>query len=134
MRHRREKVVLSRKKGPREAMLRNLAQSVLLYENVNTTLAKAKAVRAWVEKIITLGQKKDLNARRQLARILTVESAIRKVLEELGPRYADKPSGRLRIIKLGFRKGDGAEMVQLQLIKSASAQTEVPVEADHKSK
>lgn len=133
MRHRREKVVLSRKKGPREAMLRNLAQSVLLYENVNTTLAKAKAVRALVEKIITLGQKKDLNARRQLARILTVESAIRKVLEELGPRYVGRPSGRLRIIKLGFRKGDGAEMVQLQLIKDVNVKTEVPVEAEHKS-
>lgn len=123
MRHRRQKVVLGRKKGPREAMLKNLAQSVLLYENVNTTLAKAKAVRPLVEKIIALGQKKDLNARRRLARILTVESAVHKVLEELSPRYAGQTSGHTRIIKLGFRRGDGAEVVQLQLIKAAGAKT-----------
>ncbi len=117
MRHNKKGVVLGREKGPREAMLRNLAQSVILYETVNTTLAKAKAVKPLVEKLITTGRTKTLVSRRKLAKVLTVESAVNKVLEELGPRYATRPGGYARIIKLGQRAGDGAQIAQLQLIK-----------------
>lgn len=117
MRHNKKGVVLGREKGPREAMLRNLAQSVILYESVNTTLAKAKAVKPLVEKLITTGRIKTLNSRRALAKVLTIESAVNKVLEELGPRYAKRPGGYTRIIKLGQRAGDGADVAQLQLIK-----------------
>ena len=117
MRHRNKKVTLDRKRGPREALLRGLATSVVLYENVNTTLAKAKAVRPVVEKLITTGRTKTLASRRQLMKSLTVESAVNKVLEELGPRYASRPGGYTRIIKLGRRKGDGAEIAQIQLVK-----------------
>lgn len=117
MRHRRNQVTLDRKRGPREALLRGLVTSVILYEHVNTTLAKAKAVRPLVERAITDGRKKTLAARRNLAKVLLVESAINKVLEELGPRYATRPGGYTRIIKLGQRQGDGAEIAQIQLVK-----------------
>ena len=117
MMHNRKGKVLGRPKASREAMLRNLAQSVILYENVNTTLTKAKAVKPLVEKLITLGRKKTLTSRRALLRVLTVESAVHKILEELGPRYANRPGGYARIIKLGRRVGDGADIAQIQLIK-----------------
>lgn len=117
MRHNKKGKVFGRQKGPREAMLRNLAQSVLLYETVNTTLAKAKAVKPLVEKLITTGRKNTLVSRRALSRVLTVELAVNKVLQELGPRYANRAGGYSRIIKLGARQGDGAEVAQLQLIK-----------------
>lgn len=117
MKHNTKGKILSRKAGPRTAMLRNLATSLVLYERMNTTLAKAKAVRPLVEKLITTGRKKTLASRRQLTRVLTVESAVNKILEELGPRYATRPGGYTRIIKLGQRQGDGAEIAQIQLIK-----------------
>lgn len=117
MRHNKKGKIFGREKAPREAMLRNLAQSVILYEHVNTTLAKAKAVRPLVEKLITTGRSKTLNSRRALSRVLTIESAVNKILEELGPRYATRPGGYTRIIKLGQRQGDGAQIAQLQLVK-----------------
>ncbi|MFA5936193.1 MAG: 50S ribosomal protein L17 [Patescibacteria group bacterium] len=117
MNHNRKGTVLGREKGHRKALLRNLAQSVILYETVNTTLAKAKAVRPLVEKLITTGRTKTLVTRRKLASVLFIESAVNKVLEELGPRYAKREGGYTRIIKLGTRAGDGAEIAQLQLIK-----------------
>ncbi len=117
MRHRKKGKILDRPRGQRLALLRNLATSVILYERINTTLAKAKAVRPLVEKLITTGKQKTLTARRRLARVLTIESAVNKVLEELGPRYLSRPGGYTRIIKLGQRQGDGAEIAQLQLIK-----------------
>ncbi|MFA5185582.1 MAG: 50S ribosomal protein L17 [Patescibacteria group bacterium] len=117
MKHNRKGKTLDRKRGPRVAMLRNLATSLVLYEQMNTTLAKAKAIRPIVEKLITTGRTKTLTSRRQLARVLNVESAVNKVLEELGPRYAKRPGGYTRIIKLGTRQGDGAEIAQIQLVK-----------------
>jgi large subunit ribosomal protein L17 len=117
MKHNRKGKTLDRKAGPRKALMRNLATSLVLYERMNTTLAKAKAVRPLVEKLITVGRKKTLTARRALHRTLTVESAVNKVLEELGPRYATRPGGYTRIIKLGTRKSDGAEIAQIQFVK-----------------
>jgi large subunit ribosomal protein L17 len=116
MKHNRKRVTLDRKNGPRKALLRNLATSVILYERVNTTLAKAKAVKPIVERLITIGREKSLTSRRRLLSVLMGESAVNKVLEELGPRYAKRPGGYTRIIKLGQRQGDGAEIAQLQLI------------------
>lgn len=117
MKHRRVGKTLDRNSSARKALLRNLATSVVLYEHINTTLAKAKAVRPLVEKLITRGKEKSLHNRRELMKTLTVESAVNKILEELGPRYATRPGGYTRIIKLGARKGDGAEIAQLQLVK-----------------
>ncbi len=117
MKHRRAGKTLDRSSDARGALLRGLATSVILYEHVNTTLAKAKAVRPLVERMITKGKVKSLHTRRQLARTLMTETAILKILEELGPRYAKRPGGYTRIIKLGTRKGDGAEIAQIQLVK-----------------
>ena len=117
MRHRRVGKTLDRKNGPRLALMRNLATSLVLYEHVNTTLAKAKAVKPIVEKLITTGKQKSLASRRKLAAYLTIESAVNKILEELGPRYAERKGGYLRIIKLGARQGDGAEIAQIQFVK-----------------
>jgi large subunit ribosomal protein L17 len=117
MRHQNKGKIFGREKAPREAMLSSLAQSVILYERVNTTLPKAKVVRSIVEKLITTGRKKTLVSRRALSRVLTIESAVNKVLEELGPRYAERKGGYTRIIKLGRRVGDGADIAQIQLIK-----------------
>ncbi len=117
MRHRRVGFTLDRKAAPRRALLRNLATAVILYEHVNTTLAKAKAVRPIVERLITKGRVKSLTSRRALMKVLTIESAVNKILEELGPRYATRPGGYTRLIKLGTRKGDGAEIAQIQLVK-----------------
>ncbi len=117
MRHHNAKKILDRKNGPRNAMLRNMATSLILYEHMNTTLAKAKVIRPIVERLITTGKDKTLHSRRKLASYLLVESAVHKVLEEMGPRYADRQGGYTRIIKLGTRKGDGAEMAQIQFVK-----------------
>ncbi|MCC7522178.1 50S ribosomal protein L17 [Candidatus Uhrbacteria bacterium] len=117
MQHRRTGKTLDRKTAPRRALLRGLATSVILYEHVNTTLAKAKAVKPLVERMITKGKVKTLNSRRQIARVLMTETAVNKVLEELGPRYAKRAGGYTRIIKLGARKGDGAQVAQIQLVK-----------------
>ncbi len=117
MRHRRVGKTLDRSSDARRALLRGLATSVILYEHVDTTLAKAKAVRPFVEKLITKGKQKDLAHRRALLAVLHTESAVNKLLEEIGPRYATRPGGYTRIIKLNPRQGDGAAMAQIQLVK-----------------
>lgn len=117
MRHRRIGKTLDRNSAARRALLRSLATSVVLYEHVNTTLAKAKAVRPLVERLITRGRIKTLVSRRALLKDLLSENAVNKILEELGPRYATRPGGYTRILKLGARKGDGAEVAQIQLVK-----------------
>lgn len=116
MRHRKKTIVLGREKGPREAMLRNLATSVVLYERVQTTRAKAKAVQPMVEQMITIGKKKQNNAQSEVRKVLNTEGAIRKVLEELGPRYESRTGGYTRITNLGRRLGDAAQMVQIELV------------------
>ena len=134
MKHKHKGKVLGREKAPREAMLRNLAQSILLYENVNTTLAKAKAVRPIVEKIISTGRTKSLHTRRRLSRVLSIESVVNKVLEEIGPSYATRLGGYTRIIKLGRRKGDGAEIAQIQLVREETEGLKGPRIEEQKEK
>ncbi len=116
MRHRKKGTILDRKKAPREALLRNLAASVILHEKVKTTEAKAKAVRPLVEKAITTGKKPSLAARRNLMKFFYTEHPVKKILEVLGPRYASRPGGYTRIVKIGHRKNDGADMVQIELV------------------
>jgi len=116
MRHRNKNKILDRQKEPRELMLRNLASSILLYEKVKTTKAKAQAVRPLVEKMITAAKIGDLNARRGLIKVLLQKNAVKKSMEVLGVRYKDRSGGYTRIIKLGVRQGDGAEMVQIELV------------------
>lgn len=97
-------------------MLKNLAASIVIYEKVKTTKAKAKAVRPLVEHLITLGKKNDLKTRRYLLQNLYIKTAINKILEELGPRYLNRKGGYTRTINLGRRQGDGAEIVQIELV------------------
>jgi large subunit ribosomal protein L17 len=116
MRHRKKGKILDRKVGPRKALLRNLAASLIIYEKIQTTKAKAKALRPFVEKLITKGKINNLNTRRELSRQLYLKNAVQKIVEELGPRYKDRPGGYTRIINIGKRQGDGAEIVQIELV------------------
>ena len=116
MRHRNKVKTLGRKKSPREMMLRNLAASILIYEKVKTTEAKAKTVRTLVEKIITTAKKGDLASYRQLISILPQPMAIKKSVEVLSKRYKERKGGYTRIIRLNKRQGDAAPIVQIELI------------------
>ena len=116
MRHRKKGKTLDRKKAPREALLRSLATSIIIYEKVKTTKAKAKAVKPLVERLITAAKTNDLNARRKLLKVLYHKKAVSKALEVLGPRYKERPGGYTRIINLDTRKGDNAEMVQIEFV------------------
>jgi len=98
-------------------MYRNLVTDLLGYEKITTTEAKAKEVRSLAERIITLGKKGGLHTRRQALSFILDEKVADKVFTELASRYAERPGGYTRISKLGPRLGDGAEMVQLELVK-----------------
>lgn len=116
MRHRKKGKTLGRTKKPREMMLRNLASSILIYEKVKTTKAKAKAVRALLERMITVSKKGDLTARRRLISTLPQPMAVKKAMEVLSERYKDRSGGYTRITKIGSRDGDGADLVQIELV------------------
>ncbi|EKD32973.1 MAG: 50S ribosomal protein L17 [uncultured bacterium] len=116
MRHRNTKRKLGRKTGPRVSMLRNLVESVILYESIQTTKAKAKEARKIVEKLITIGKKGDLASRRQLMKYLYTDLSVKKILEVLAPKYKNRKGGYTRVTLLGTRKGDGAEIVKLELV------------------
>ncbi len=108
---------LSRKTAPRMALYRNLIVSVLRYEQIKTTEARAKEVRGQVEKVITLAKDGSLASRRRIVAELPNEPlVIDKLLNEIAPKYADRSSGYTRIVKLGPRPGDNAPMVQLELV------------------
>lgn len=117
MRHRVKKKTLDRKTGPRRALLKNLALQLVVYEKIRTTEAKAKVLRPFVERLITKGRTPTLTARRALLRVLPTETAVKKILEELGPRYATRPGGYLRITKAPARQGDGAHMAIIEFVK-----------------
>lgn len=116
MRHNKSGTTLDRKSAVRKMLLRNLATDLVMHEKIKTTSAKAKAVKPIVEKIITRGKKEGLANYRQILRYLTTESAANKVMKNLSPRYKERPGGYTRIIKLGNRKGDGAEVVQIEFV------------------
>src|SRR3954471_3299921 len=108
---------LSRKTGPRKALYANLIVSVLRYEQIKTTEAKAKEVRGQVERVITLAKEGSLASRRQIVSQLPNEPlVIDKLMNEIAPKYAERTSGYTRIVKLGPRPGDAAPMVQLELV------------------
>lgn len=107
---------LSRASGPRRHLLRGLVTSILASEQVKTTEAKARAAQPLVEKMITLGKKGDLAARRRAARFIYDEDVLTKVFETLAPRYEDRNGGYTRIVKMGPRRGDGAPMALIELV------------------
>ena len=116
MRHQVKKGYLGRNTAHRRALLRNLVTSFLEKERVRTTLAKARSVRPVAEKMITLGKRGTLHARRQALAYMTKKAAVQKLFDELGPRYKERPGGYTRIVKLGTRAGDGASMAMLELV------------------
>lgn len=100
----------------RQAMLRNIVTSLLKEERIETTETRAKELRRLAEKMITLGKRSDLHARRQALAYLTEEDVVTKLFEDIGPRYKERQGGYTRIIKTGFRRGDGAPMVLIELV------------------
>jgi large subunit ribosomal protein L17 len=108
---------LSRKQGPRLSLYKNLAVSVIRYERVKTTEAKAKEIRGRVERMITLAKRGDLAARRTVVSEFPNEPlVVTKLFDEIAPKYADRTSGFTRIVKIGQRQGDAAEIVQIELV------------------
>jgi large subunit ribosomal protein L17 len=118
MRHKYAGFKLKRPVDSRNALLRNLTTSVIEHERVITTVPKAKAVRPWVEKMITLAKEDTLHSRRQAAAILRTPQSVQKLFDTLGTRFGQRNGGYTRITKLGPRKGDGAEQVMLELVGS----------------
>ena len=117
MRHQKQRSKLSRDSAHRRALLRNLCREVIEHERIKTSQAKAKAVKPKVEKLITLGKRGDMHARRQaLSELGQDKFLVHKLFEEVAPRYAERPGGYTRIVKLGPRRSDSTEMVFLELV------------------
>ena len=116
MRHRKAGFKLGRKTPHRRALLRNLTTSILMEDRVETTVTKAKAVRPHVEKMITLGKRGDLHARRQALAFLMTRESVSRLFDTVAPRYGERQGGYLRIVRTGFRKGDGGETALIELL------------------
>ncbi len=116
MRHQRSGKKLGRDASHRKALYANLAGALIEHGRIKTTEAKAKAVRPIAERMITLGRRGDLHARRQALAYLRSQEVVHKLFAEVGPRFADRPGGYSRIVKLGQRQGDAAEVVYLELV------------------
>jgi large subunit ribosomal protein L17 len=117
MRHRKAGRKLSRSSGHRRALYRNLITELFRHERIRTTEAKAKAIRGQAEKLITLGKRGDLHARRLAAARLNDPTVVTKLFDELADRYQERSGGYTRIFRLGQRQGDGASMVLLKLVE-----------------
>ena len=116
MRHKISGRKLNRTSAHRKAMFKNLAASLIKYEQITTTLPKAKDLRPIVEKMITIGKKGTLHARRQLMAKLPIDAKVEKLFTEFANRYKDRSGGYIRIIKKGFRYGDSANMALIELV------------------
>ena|SRR5436853_6039255 len=124
MRHRLATWKLGRNTSHRRALLRNLVTSLLLEDRIETTVAKAKAMRPHVERMITLGKRGDQHARRLAAAYLMTRDAVERLFETVAPRFGQRQGGYLRIIRKGFQVGDGAEKVFIELLGSEKQQQE----------
>lgn len=116
MRHRKGLRKLNRTSSHRKAMFSNMAASLLIHEQINTTLPKAKELRRIADKMISLGKRGDLHARRQAYSYLRDEAAVAKLFDTLAARYKDRPGGYTRVLKAGFRYGDAAPMAIMELV------------------
>jgi large subunit ribosomal protein L17 len=134
MRHRVKGKKLRRDSAQRKALLRSLVTSFLEKERIRTTLAKAKATRPLAEKMITLGKKNSLHSRRLALRFLYKREVVKKLFDEIGPRFSERPGGYTRIIKVGPRAGDGAEMAILELVGTEFKKKEKKKTAAEKAK
>ncbi len=118
MRHRQTTATLGRTPAHRKAMLRNMVTDLLRHEKIRTTEAKAKVLRPLAERMITLGKRESLHARRHAARIIRDKAVLRKLFDDLAPRYAERSGGYTRIIKLSSRAGDRANMAVIELVEA----------------
>jgi len=109
---------LKRDGGSRKALLKGLVTSVIEHERIVTTVPKAKAAKPLVEKMITLAKRDTLHARRQAAAFLATPAAVKKLFDKLGARFGQRNGGYTRVVRLGWRKGDGAEQAMLELVGS----------------
>jgi large subunit ribosomal protein L17 len=116
MRHQRAGKKLGRDSAHRKALYANLAGALIEHGRIKTTEAKAKAVKPIAEQMITLGRRGDIHARRQAIAYLRSKDVVHKLFSDVGPRFAERPGGYSRIVKLGPRQGDAAEMVYLELV------------------
>ena len=117
MRHRKKGRHLGRTAEHRKAMLRNMAASLFLHGRVETTTAKAKELRQYAEPLITRARRGDLHARRVVGRAISDQEALAKLFGEIGPRYAERPGGYTRVLHLGHRPGDAADMAIIELVE-----------------
>ena len=116
MRHGMKGRKLNRTASHRKAMFTNMAASIIEHEQIVTTLPKAKEIRSIVDKLITLGKRGDLHARRIAASRIQNPTQVKKLFDELGPRYAERNGGYTRVLKAGFRRGDNAPMAVVELV------------------
>lgn len=118
MRHRYGGYKLKRDKGARNSLLKGLVTSVIEHERVITTVPKAKAIQPLVEKMITLAKNGTLHSRRQAAAFLETPASVQKLFDKLGARFGQRNGGYTRVVRLGWRKGDGAEQAMIELVGS----------------
>jgi large subunit ribosomal protein L17 len=118
MRHKRAGYKLKRNLGSRKALFKGLVTSVIEHERIVTTVPKAKAIKPLVEKMITLAKHDTLHTRRQAAAFLETPAAVKKLFDKLGTRFGQRNGGYTRVVRLGFRKGDGAEQAMVELVGS----------------
>ncbi len=116
MRHGKKFNHLGRKKKHREALLKNLAISLIEHKRINTTLAKAKALRVFIEPLITKSKDNSTHSRRMVFKNLSNKYAVTELFDVIAPKVADRPGGYTRIIKMGFRQGDAAAMAMIELV------------------
>jgi large subunit ribosomal protein L17 len=121
MRHRKKGRNLSRTASHKKATMRNMATALFRHERIDTTTAKAKELRPYAEQLITLARRGDLHARRQAARKIQDREVLGKLFDDIGPRFDGRPGGYTRILKLGHRKGDAADMALIELVERADA-------------
>ena len=122
MRHRKSGRKLNRNSSHRKAMYRNMAASLVRHETIRTTLPKAKELRRVIEPLITLAKEDGASRRRLAFSRLRDEAAVGKLFNDLGPRFRERPGGYLRILKMGFRRGDSAPMAVVKLLDQPEAQ------------
>jgi large subunit ribosomal protein L17 len=127
VRHQRSGKKLGRDSAHRKALYANLAGALIEHGRIKTTEAKAKAVKPLAEQMITLGRRGDLHARRQALSFLRSQQVVHTLFADVAPRFSDRPGGYTRIVKIGARPGDAAQMVYLELVDHVPARTPVGV-------
>jgi large subunit ribosomal protein L17 len=116
MRHRKKKITLGRERGPRLALMRGLAESLILHGTITTTEAKAKALRGIVEPLVTTAKAGTLVAERRVRRTLYTDQAVRKLMREIAPKYKERPGGYTRVTKLGVRASDRGSVARIEFV------------------